>query len=49
MKLNSSKCVGNKNVVSNNFIDDLSTEKRVDLEVSEYERDLVMFISSDLK
>ena len=53
MKLNSSKCkvmhFGNKNVESDYFIDNLSTEHRIDKEVSEFERDLGVFVSSDLK
>ena len=40
---------GNKNVGSDYFIDDLSTEQRINLEVSECERDLGVFVSSDLK
>ena len=53
MKLNSSKCkvmhFGNKNARSDYFIDDLSTGQRINLEVSECERDLGIFVSSDLK
>ena len=40
---------GNRNVGSDYFIDDLSTEQRIDLEVLECERDLGVFVSSDLK
>ena len=39
---------GNKNVGFEYFIDDLSTQQRIDLEVSECERDLGVFVSSDL-
>ena len=53
MKLNSSKCkvmhFGNKNARSDYFIDDLSTGQRINLEDSECERDLGIFVSSDLK
>ena len=48
MKLNSSKCkvvyFGNKNVGSDYFIDDLSTKQRIDIDVSECERDLRVFV-----
>ena len=37
------------NIGSDYFIDDLSTEQRIDLEVSKWERDLEVFVSSDLK
>ena len=53
MKLNSSKCkvmhFVNKNFRSDYCIDDLSTEKLINLEVSECERCLEVFVSSDLK
>ena len=53
MKLYSNKCkvmhFGNKNVRSDYFIDDLITGQRINLEVSECERDLGLFVSSDLK
>ena len=53
LKLNSKKCkvmhFGNKTVESVYFIDDLSTEKRIKLQKSECERDLGVFVSSDLK
>ena len=41
--------IGNKNVRSDNFIDDLSTEQRINLEALECERVLGVFVSSDLK
>ena len=50
MKLNSDKRkvmhFGNKNARSGNFIDDLSTGQRINLEVSECERDLGVFVSN---
>ena len=50
MKLNSSKCkvkhFGYRNVGSNYFIDDLSTEQRIDLEVSESD---LSFRTTELK
>ena len=53
MKLNSNKCkvmyFGNKNVYYVYFTDDLSTEIRIKLETSECDRDLGVFVSSDLK
>ena len=53
MKLNSSKCkvmhFGNKNVGLDYFIEDLSTEQRIDLDVSECEKDIDAFVSSYLK
>ena len=53
IKLNSSKCkvmhFYNKNVKSDYLIDNLNTEQRINLEVSECERDLGVFVSSDLK
>ena len=39
----------NKNVKSDYLIDNLNTEQRINLEVSECERDLGVFVSSDLK
>ena len=53
MNLNSRKYkvmhLSNKNVGSDYFIGDLSTEQRIDLEVSECDRYLGAFVSSDLK
>ena len=53
MKLNSSKCkvihFGNKNLRSEYSIDDLTTEQRIKLDVSECERDMGVLVSSDLK
>ena len=53
MKLNSSKCkvihFGNKNLRSEYSIDDLTTEQRIKLDVSECELDLGVLVSSDLK
>ena len=50
MKLNSRKFkvmhFGNKYIESDFFIDDLSTEKIINLEVTECERDLGFFVSS---
>ena len=40
---------GNENAESVYFIDDLSTKKRIKLETSECERDLGVFVSTDLK
>ena len=49
MKLNSSNCkvmrFGNKNARSDYFIDNMSTGQRINLEVSEYKRDLGLFVS----
>ena len=39
----------NKNIQSDYFIDDLTKEKRINLEISECERDLGVLVSSDLK
>ena len=51
--LYSSKCkvmhFGNKNPISDYFIDDLSTGQIINLEVSECLRDFGLFVSSDLK
>ena len=53
MKLNSSECkvihFGNKNLRSEYSIDDLTTEQRIKLDVSECERDFGVLVSSDLK
>ena len=53
MKLNSNKCrvmhFGNKNARYDYSLDDLSTGQRISLEVSECERDLGVFVSSDFK
>ena len=53
MKLNSRKYkvihFMNKNLRSENCIDDLTTEQRIKLYVSECERDLGVLVSSDLK
>ena len=38
-----------KNVGSDYFIEDLRIELRINLEVMEFERDLGVFVSSDLK
>ena len=40
---------GNKNAESVYYIDDLSTEQRINFETSDCERDLGVFVSSDLK
>ena len=40
---------GNENVGSDFFIDDLSTEQKIDLEVSKCELDLGVFVSSNLQ
>ena len=39
----------NKNLRSENCIDDLTTEQRIKLYVSECERDLAVLVSSDLR
>ena len=53
MKLNSSifKAIhfGNRNLRSEYFIDNLTTEQRIKFDLLECERDLRVFVSSDLK
>ena len=43
------EALGNKNARSDYLIDDLSTGQRINLDVSECERELGVFMSSDLK